>query len=797
VGDTIYFVDGDSRVHALDVTTGTPRWVTEAARETPRPDDLNCVASPRLCEYGSFAVGDGLVYVLTSTARVVALDVEDGGVVWDIDIGGRYDLVRASVWLTATRVGVIASISEYPPLSPEGGVGEPLAWRAALLERATGDEVWTRDDLEGGGLHADDERVYVQVTFGGSRTFPCCTLLALELATGVTVWERQAELGWLIELTGDDGEQLLTGTGRGPDDATIISLDPVTGAEEWRVVIGDAYAMLPVAADGTFFTDGSDGSLRAYRLVAAAEQVAVMEGGSAARDYRFAGPGPVEGDLVERWAAPAPYSTSTAYQAQLLPIDDVVYQLVAGVDGAGDSLFVYSLTSGELIRSQPNPAGGRIAVAEAGLLMLLPAEDRSGSEPTLRSRLALLDHGTGAEIWSYPLVGASRDNPWSPIVDGDTVYVADVDARVYAVDVATGAERWVSAETRVTLPETDPCVSEPSGCLTSGFVVGDETVYVATSATTLLAIDQADGALLWEADLAMSYGIPRQSTVHLAAVPGGVLLTLTGRVGQPTALVEEGRVVRLDAASGSQTWSREVRGQVAFGPRLTADGERVFFGQVDANGECCSILALDLVTGETVWQSEATRIYPLGVIGGDLVALSTLNVGDGHTLYVIDPATGEERWQRRIPGPLNLPLAADGTMLVSRYHPTGAALVAYRVIPLAGASPVASPAASPVATPLAGDADGAPRTGGFEADHVVSAGQAVNLRSEPSTAAGGATVIGVVTDGTPLRATGRTAPADVPENGAWAEVELADGTVGWLREADVSPATRRGTSRRP
>ncbi len=73
----------------------------------------------------------------------------------------------------------------------------------------------------------------------------------------------------------------------------------------------------------------------------------------------------------------------------------------------------------------------------------------------------------------------------------------------------------------------------------------------------------------------------------------------------------------------------------------------------------------------------------------------------------------------------------------------------------------------------------------FEPDYVVSAGENVNFRSEPSTAAGGATVIEPIPNGTPLEATGERSDADIPENGPWIQFELEDGTPGWLRELDV------------
>jgi len=74
----------------------------------------------------------------------------------------------------------------------------------------------------------------------------------------------------------------------------------------------------------------------------------------------------------------------------------------------------------------------------------------------------------------------------------------------------------------------------------------------------------------------------------------------------------------------------------------------------------------------------------------------------------------------------------------------------------------------------------------FEPDYAVSAGQDVNFRSEATNAAGGASVIVVIPNGTLLQATGETAPSDSDENGPWRKFRLEDGTEGWLREVDVS-----------
>ena len=74
----------------------------------------------------------------------------------------------------------------------------------------------------------------------------------------------------------------------------------------------------------------------------------------------------------------------------------------------------------------------------------------------------------------------------------------------------------------------------------------------------------------------------------------------------------------------------------------------------------------------------------------------------------------------------------------------------------------------------------------FDPDYTVSAGTEVNFRSEATNAAGGASVIETIPDGTRLEATGETAPSDSDENGPWRQFRLEDGTEGWLREVDVS-----------
>jgi len=80
-------------------------------------------------------------------------------------------------------------------------------------------------------------------------------------------------------------------------------------------------------------------------------------------------------------------------------------------------------------------------------------------------------------------------------------------------------------------------------------------------------------------------------------------------------------------------------------------------------------------------------------------------------------------------------------------------------------------------------------SGAFDPDLQSNPNASVNLRTEASTSQGQATVLFAIPPATPLETTGETEDADNPaEDGdIWVEVEIEDGTTGWLREIDTEP----------
>ncbi|UPW00074.1 PQQ-like beta-propeller repeat protein [Halorussus gelatinilyticus] len=94
--------------------------------------------------------------------------------------------------------------------------------------------------------------------------------------------------------------------------------------------------------------------------------------------------------------------------------------------------------------------------------------------------LYALDAADGTVRWSHSLEGGNTDTGHAPVVDDDTVYLANLSTAV-ALDAATGAERWRYDEARI--PFEDP--------QRYPILVGD--TLVVPEQVTLLALDAVTG----------------------------------------------------------------------------------------------------------------------------------------------------------------------------------------------------------------------------------------------------------------------------------------------------------------
>jgi outer membrane protein assembly factor BamB len=266
--------------------------------------------------------------------------------------------------------------------------------------------------------------------------------------------------------------------------------------------------------------------------------------------------------------------------------------------------------------------------------------------------LYALDAETGALVWSRQLWNMAMVNP---VVVGNTVfattgnpfYNGEEAAKLaageratrgpglnglYALDLATGAERWHVFTPGQNMPTP---------------VAADGVVYFASGDGLVRAVDAQSGALRWKTDVKANDGMSS-------------LLLVDGRLffgGSHPDLF-----VALDARDGKQLWTRAFASPTpaGFGAGTAAfGGGNVLVEELVKTDDALApvanrLFALAPASGETVWEKELGRgPKPKGfgaatptVVGG-VVYVSSIVDGTTHALDVKD---GQTRWTAKVPG---------------------------------------------------------------------------------------------------------------------------------------------------
>jgi outer membrane protein assembly factor BamB len=170
----------------------------------------------------------------------------------------------------------------------------------------------------------------------------------------------------------------------------------------------------------------------------------------------------------------------------------------------------------------------------------------------------------------------------------DTVYVRDESNAVYAIDAASGDERWAVT------PALDLGAGPPVGA-------GDLLVF-GTAEGGVLALERADGSVAWQ----QQFERPDFQSSGAVAVAEGTVCA-TGR---------EGAVVALEAESGRLEWSGTTDAD-ALGPPTVADG--TIYAGATVENETGAVLALDAESGERQW-----RVDTREVLFGDYVRFGVI-----------------------------------------------------------------------------------------------------------------------------------------------------------------------------
>jgi len=254
--------------------------------------------------------------------------------------------------------------------------------------------------------------------------------------------------------------------------------------------------------------------------------------------------------------------------------------------------------------------------AKVGSVMFgSPASDgESVYQLSVNGTLTALDLATGATRWSIPTGSDQRGTP-AISADGATVYVTTGNnGTLLALNAADGSVRWT-----YDFDGDIPTYGSPN--------VADGTVYVAvgSGATgSMHAIDGATGERVWR-----------------TAIGGGVFFGPTVADGVAvTSSVGDGTVVALDAATGALLWERSETIAITM---PAVDAGKVYLGTTNADFTSGSLLALDLATGATLWETgghgDTQGSSP--VLYDDLVILGSHTAG---SVAAYDATTGERQW---------------------------------------------------------------------------------------------------------------------------------------------------------
>lgn len=279
------------------------------------------------------------------------------------------------------------------------------------------------------GLVADAEHAYIS-----SGSF----IYAVDVQNGKEVWRYPAEadskvLFYANPVLTEDGQLLIGSAGT---NHPFLSLNPKTGKENWTESFTGskgAWMASPLVLNETIYAPNTDGFL--YTLD--------LNGKQAADPIQLGG---------ALWATPSTdgtllYVTSLDHHLHIIdPAQGAVNETI-DLGGAAPG----------------SPAIGTDGAYIGSFASTVEFIQSNGQHEAIAT----------AENWIWG----------TPILNGETLYYADLNGSIYSLDIATGSQNWDAVK-----PD-GPIVASP-------LIVGDQ-IYVATESGSFFALDR-DGKIIWE-----------------------------------------------------------------------------------------------------------------------------------------------------------------------------------------------------------------------------------------------------------------------------------------------------------
>lgn len=272
----------------------------------------------------------------------------------------------------------------------------------------------------------------------------------------------------------------------------------------------------------------------------------------------------------------------------------------------------------------------------------------------------------GSAVWKFE---TGKPIKARPAVIGDAVYVASDSGYLYKLDTRSGAERW-RAKIDSGSPARIPTSDEKSRWdrYGSSVIADDRQLYIASRDNHLYALDIATGEQRWRVaakDMMTATPARYRDLVLFAAFDGKVQAvsasdgklqwTYDARLPVAGDLVVDGDrvfvgsrtydLIALNAATGKELWRHYYWFSWIESPPVVRD-QVVYTGSSDGVG----VYAINVADGSLRWRTAVPGwAWARTAVDGDLVVAGTVGVGAypgmrSGSLVAIDRATGAIRW---------------------------------------------------------------------------------------------------------------------------------------------------------
>jgi outer membrane protein assembly factor BamB len=265
-------------------------------------------------------------------------------------------------------------------------------------------------------------------------------------------------------------------------------------------------------------------------------------------------------------------------------------------------------------------------------------------------RIVSLDRQTGALRWDTHL---QRPVLASPVVVNGTVYIGSSDKNLYALDAATGRQRWAFAA---------------QDWIVSAVAYAGDRVIVASQDSHLYVVGAETGRqrLVYETGIGRHIGAApavHGDRVYFCSVGGRVWAIDWRATTYPleraslfwqTQLYLWGMRSKSPVQKGS-VWIRRVGDDVRHTPAIAHDTVYV----TTSRGK---VVALDATTGTERWRSDVgVNITAAPTVAGSAVLIGT----ESGVVFGLDAHTGERLWEFKTEGKITgSPIVAGDTMYV-------------------------------------------------------------------------------------------------------------------------------------